>query len=219
VAKIDVEHRKTTPPWIWIVVAVVALLVILGLWFALSDDNGIDDPFADEQVEEDRRDEEPPNEVRSFGDFVREGDDRHEIGREHEYSREGFHHLADAIDALADRRDAGDQFETQTDSIRARADRMQDDDEAAIHANLARQNATEGADAIQSLQQHHQGSGADVGAVRSAANNIDGQTPLLDQRDAVRNYFERAHRALDQMGRHRTQQDRTNGTGPGQQTQ
>jgi hypothetical protein len=203
VAKIDVEHRKTTPPWVWIIAAVVAILVIVGLWAVLSDDNGVEDSF----TEEERTYDEPPGAVQDLGAFVREGDERYEMGLEHEYSNEGFHHLADAIDAVADRRDAGDQFSTQTDSIRARADRLQNEEESLRHSNIAREAATEGADAIEQLQQHHAGSGADVSAVRSAANNIDPQTTLLDQREAVRNYFDRSHRALDQMSRHDTQQN------------
>jgi hypothetical protein len=208
VAKIDVEHRKTTPPWLWIVVALIAILVILGLWLALSDDDDtpIDDPFAEEHVENGRTDEDAPSEVQDLGAFVQEADDRYEMGLEHQYTNEGFHSLADAIDAVAARRDVEDETSALSDSIRARADRLQNDEEAERHANLSREAATAGADAIEQLQQHYADAGADVSAVRSAANNINPQTLLLDQRTAIRDYFERAHRALDQMSRHGGQQ-------------
>ncbi|MFW5955699.1 MAG: hypothetical protein ACOCSK_03055 [Rhodothermales bacterium] len=204
-AKIDVERKGGTPAWVWVVAILVIVLLVLALWALLGDRDEPVDDLAPDQTEEvaPTDDVDRPSELEDLGAFVREGDERYDVGLEHEYANEGLHSVADAIDALAERRDVNGQIASRTDTVRARADRLLREEEVLRHADFVREAGVASAEAMDRLQQQgYQGAGADIDAVREAARRIDPETQLLGQRQAMRDFFERAHQALDRMSGH-----------------
>jgi hypothetical protein len=202
-AEIHIE-KKDRPVWPWIL---GAILLALLLWYLFAGRRG--DPRATDTVAfGDTAAWTSDTAVTGGGamqDFIQFADDRAaaNAGQAHDYAADGLRRLAAAIEALlAERRVEGLDASQRTAEIRQRADSIQRDPAARDHAGQVREAFMLAGGALRQIQeQRFSGVREPVREVNDAAGRIAADRPLLDQRDAMQNFFSRAANALRGMSR------------------
>jgi hypothetical protein len=205
-ADINLE-RKNPTPWGWIIGAIVLLLVIVGI-IALTTTDRDTAPATEPPVATAPEDDARSGALQDLDEFLAEGQERHDVGHEHDYSHEGLHLVADAIDDLAGRVN-GNAYRAQTDSIRANADRLRDDPESLRHADYFRNAGDAAANAVGNIRRDHHPDAPDgAPRIRSAAQAVTPQEPLLDQRQEMRAFFQETRNSLYDLDRRQTTRQR-----------
>lgn len=206
-ADIDVE-RKRSPTWIWWLLGLILLAVLI---WALT--RGGDDaetitpaPVAGPVVEgEDLA--ALPAELQTFESqcTTDAGTPTTDMGAEHDFTVTCLQRLRDALGAIAVRDTVGgvdvqqqmDDYEQAVNDLEASAA------DAATHSNLTRTAAMAGATVMEGMRDAYFQAASDVDeaaqGVRTAAEGINAQTALLEQRDAVRGFFRESADALRAM--------------------
>jgi hypothetical protein len=106
----------------------------------------------------------------------------------HDYTAEGLRHLADALAAVE-----GASASSVAQSLRADADELQKNPKSLRHADIVR-------DAFDKVAKVVSGRIPDEGRrLRDLASAINANRPLLDQRDAVQEFFVAAGDSVRQM--------------------
>lgn len=143
---------------------------------------------------------EVPESVSELGTFVREGA-QSDMDFQHEYTSEGIRRLADALSAMAERDGIDDpSFEQTHERLLQQAQQLQQHAQSTEHASQVREAFTAAADLMATLQQQRSPEFGDaVAEVRQAAEAINPDQRLLEQRQAVDTFFARAHEALQAM--------------------
>lgn len=208
-ADIDVE-RKSSPTWIWWLLGLILLAVLI---WALT--RGGDDadtitpaPVAGPVVEDPAGDlAAVPPELQTFESqcTTDAGTPTTDMGREHEFTVMCLQRLRESIGAITVRDTVGgvdvqqqmDDFEQAVNDLEASAA------DAATHSNLTRTAAVAGATVMEGMRDAYFQAASDVDeavqGVRTAAEGINAQTVLLEQRDAVRGFFRESAEALRAM--------------------
>ena len=139
--------------------------------------------------------------VGSFVAYVDERRAREAAGLDHQYTAEGLRRLADALEDLTRRHQAGGtEIHPRIDGIRQRADSLQRDPQSREHARLTREGFVAAAEVMRDLQQQRFPNVADqVEQVRRAAMNVRADQELLQQNAQVQQFFDRASDAVQQM--------------------
>lgn len=202
-ARIPVEKKggAGTPWWLWL----LGLILLVGLiWLLVEafDTEEVEEPVVEEPVVtepvEPMTGQEVPQRVEAFTNHVETQEVPQEMGPQHEYTSRGIMLLSDALSAVVDRDALGDiDLEARRDTLEQRAQRIQQAPQSPRHANAVRDAFTGAADVMESLQSQYPE--ANVQQVRQAAQAIDPQTPLLEQRERVQTFFQRASDALETM--------------------
>lgn len=206
-AEINIERKeRTTWPWILLGLLLVALLV----WWLLSRNDGTD--FATSQDTTAYADTAATmtpgagtvaatGAVGEFVQWTRDNQARAAADTTHEFTAEGLRHLAGAIEAVAERGDtAGASIGSVGDSIRTHAEALQRDWQSTNHANHVRLAFLQAASALERLrEQRYPQAGTTVAQVRAAAERVQGNQPLLQQRQSVQQFFEVAAQTLQSM--------------------
>ena len=214
-ADINVE-RKGPSIWPWIIGLIVLALLIWALAEMLGGDRADTAAVVDDTVP--RTTEVAPTTttdpamtgaaagvpaaVQEFETFVAQRDASADAGLQHEYTSTGLQRLAAAIESLAQRHTTqAPAVQQSLQTMRQQADRLQQSDPTSTqHANMTRDAFTSAADALAALQrEYHAGvSGLEneVNQVRQAAQGVQTTTPLLQQRDQIQTFFDRARTAL-----------------------
>lgn len=218
-ADINIERKEGRNIWPLVIIGLV-LLALLAWW--LMQRGGADriveeTPFIGSDTAAERGVEGASGEVNSFIGYVEENRAREEAGLDHEYTRDGLHRLADALNAL--RREGEDRgtgqtaaagagalnLEQQIDRIKTFADSLQRNEDSLRHANHTRAAFTLSATVMETLQQrYYQNANAQVQQVRQASEGVTIDTPLLQQTQQVQTFFQRssdAVRAMAEQGR------------------
>ncbi|WP_143961381.1 hypothetical protein [Litoribacter populi] len=200
----EIRVEKKSPMWPWILIALLVLGVIIYFLF-FHDANGAredpgDAPVVTEMTggDNDRRDGEAIENqtVVSYVSYVRERDAQ--MGLDHEFTNEAFKRLVDATEAMADEVDH--DIDRDLDMAREHAQHITEDPFETTHANRIRMAADKLADALQNLQQaEFPNLSNQAQSVKQAASEIDPAELTLDQRDAVKSYFDEAADLLEQM--------------------
>lgn len=127
-----------------------------------------------------------------------QGADNTDMGREHQFTADCLERLAASLEAVIQREQLpGTDVSQRLDAVRQQARSLrQSDPQASTHAGTTRQAFTAAADLVEAVQQagyrEVAGLGEGVTRVRSAAQAVDANTPMLNQRDAVHNFFREA---------------------------
>lgn len=208
-AEINVQ-RKGGSPWLWILGLVAVGLVVWALVGALSDDEPDTAPMAAAAPVPDPNVaptapvlDRPPAEVVAFLSFA-DTPIGSPAGPAHAYAADGIRRLSRALSAVIDRNSvAGADVRNRLTAFREKADRLQADPEAGVHAEQVKDVFGEAADLMSAVQKDRW---PDVGnlerqiaEVRTAAESVDAGRPLLDQTPAVETFFDRAAAALRSM--------------------
>lgn len=207
-AEINVEKKRTNP-WPWVIGALV-LALLIGFFVFQDDDElgqetgaeetavtaveepGLGDRAADVNA---RIDEWWAGGAAGFQTFVEGEEPTAEVGRAHDYTSEGITRLASAIEErIQDANVQDEAIDARLEQMRQQASDLQAEPTAGRHAAMAQEAFVTGADLIATLNQ-----GA-AGEVRQAAEAIQPERPLLEQTAQVKQYFERAGKALSTSG-------------------
>ncbi len=200
-AEINVQ-RKGPGAWPWIIG--VLTLVLVGWAVIAMMDRDRDDPEAaatgraippNEPAPVTTAGSATPAAVAEFVTFA-EAPASSQAGVGHEYAADGIRRLTAALRAIVedgpDRPRARERFA----EFQQKADRIQDDPQSLGHARQVRDVFTSAADAISALQEARWPDASDlqnhITRVRTAAERVDANRPLLDQTSAVKTFFDLA---------------------------
>jgi hypothetical protein len=185
----DIQTAKTPQPiWPWIV-GVLALLLIVWIWAAPSENQvtGESEPTTDgsssEPVETTELPSEPVRVYQQFSGVIAGGGDIPEMGVDHAYTADGIRKLAAALESLA-AENADADTRAKLEQFRRDADRLQEDPKSTGHAKIAREVFISAVDVMASIE-----AGPPATDLRALAESIDPNQPLLGQRDKVRSFF------------------------------
>lgn len=190
-AEIRIE-KKGSPMWPWVLG--VALLLVVG-WIAM--DALRDDAPVMEQAGLQQEGTvgtaggAVPAAVQDYAAFANESA-QPSVGREHEYTAEGIRRLSAALGAFIDQRADDTEIRNRFDRFRQSAERLQQDPQSTEHAGTVRDVFTSAVDVLESGRID----AGDVSRLRQTATSISADQPLLEQTDAVKQFFSQSAEAL-----------------------
>ena len=206
-AEIHIE-RKERSVWPWILGLLALALVV---WLLLAQRGGREDAFVTDTAIGDTDPGITPGAARTgaVGSFIAYVDERRaraEAGLDHEYTAEGLRRLADALEEIARQHQLGAaQVEQRVNTLRERADALQRNPESREHARLAREAFVAVVDVMRDLQQQRFPDAANqVEQVRLAATSVTADRELLQQKEEVQRFFDRAGEVVQHMAARRS---------------
>jgi len=210
-ADIDIERRQRSP-WPWVIGALVLILAVWGLSQWVRTDQppvATTDPAQDPAA--------PPAAVNGvqpaperapetaaadrFQEWVRDSADAvDQTNGPHEYTREGIDRISSTLEDLVGR-DPAPAVQQRLEEMRRQRQAIRASDPASLeHANQARSAFLAAVGVLESLQERPelQQTGLDqhVNRTRQAAEQVRTETPLLEQRAEVHEFFTRMGEAL-----------------------
>lgn len=193
-------ERKGGAGLVWGLVAVIAL-ALLAWWFLAGENNeaaAVDDTTA---VPVAATPDLGGGAVDASLTWAASTNAESSMGVSHEYTANGVRQLAAAIDALAHGDTlGGGSLDANLGALNSMADRLQTEPQSLKHADLAHAAFASAAQLLQDVQQKRfPNAGAQVAAVRSAADGISKDRPLLEQGATIKSFFDRAADALRAM--------------------
>ena len=202
-ADINIEKKKSKPIWPWI----LGLLLLAGIIWAIA---GIDsEPEAEgvAAVEEPYRDEvvntEPQSNVmgeenqQGFVAYVENEEIKDKMGMDHQITSEALKKLASSLRDISEN---DNKYSQQIEEIRQHAQQIQSDPQSLQHANHAHKAFTSAADVMGQIQQDRfPDAKSEVNDVQEAVKKLKNNEPLLNQKDAVNTFFEKAADAIEGM--------------------
>ena len=208
-AEIKIEKKK--PIWPWIILVLIILALLYFLVFADDDDNDDMDDVETEQVEEGTvwDDEDTTSwetETTSSDTLSGQGvseyltyvSDKSKMGIDHEYTNNALISLMNAVQAKAD--EMNYDISADMASVRQDAQKIEQDPMATTHANTIKSAGTKLAGILENMQKaQYPNLSNDVQEVKTAANNIKGDTQTLNQKDQINKFFDEAADVLRKM--------------------
>ncbi len=128
--------------------------------------------------------------------------DQAEMGLDHEYTSEGINKLSAALYALADNSAGDTNIQQSRDRFQQKADQLQRDPQSLQHANMIRETFVEASNLMATIKERsYPDSDANVDDVKKAAEGIDINTPTLEQKDKVKDFFSEAGDSIEEMAK------------------
>ncbi|MEX2569738.1 MAG: hypothetical protein WD737_00430 [Gemmatimonadota bacterium] len=205
-ADIDIERKESAGMWWWILGLIAVALIAYLLATGLGDDEvAIEEPIAAPVVEEPGPplDAAPaaPAAVQQYQQACAAAEPG-QMGLDHQYTSQCVQHLVDAIDAVvAQNQLETAQLSTRLEDARTAATNLAESaPEATMHSQLTR-------DAFTSIVAIFENVETDqfpqlderVGQLSSAAESVEPEGDLLEQREAVQQFFSEAGDLLDDL--------------------
>lgn len=198
-ADIQIE-RKERSLWPW-VIAVLLLLALMAWWLGSRGGERAAMAPADSAVESMMATGDAGAELPgAVNVFLRWANDRQagDMGLDHNYTANGIRNLAAATEALAAPR--ADALQQDLERVRAQADTLWQSTSSLEHANYTRRAFMTLGSLLHDVQQQRAPDATvDVAAVRSAAEAVRANQPLLDQKERVHQFFAHAATAVEQL--------------------
>lgn len=205
-AEIDIEKKKA-PVWPWIIVALLAIAAII--WWA-DDDNDMNATETEEvavnendldnnmNADNENNDQVQAEEVESYVAFVNNSNKNIDVS--HEYTHDALTKLADALEEVVDENNADLENGNSLKELRQQADQLTENVSSEKHANILSRAFTSAADIMENLQEkHYPDNKENVEEVKDAAQSIDPQVIVTDQKEVVHKFFDKAADALQEM--------------------
>lgn len=209
--QIEIQRKRGPGAWPWIIGLLVLALVVWGVVeFMDADDEAA---VATNSAAEEAAPAEPvtgpapltqpeaPTAGARFQAWVRDSAAALEqMGRQHEYTREGLQRLRAALEELIAREQAP-ELQQRLEQVREQVQQIeQSEPTSSQHAGAAQQAFTAVVGALETLRQQPHLQQADmqqhVDAARQQAESLQTQQPLLEQRAIVHQFFEAAGAAI-----------------------
>lgn len=191
-AQNDIERRETRY-WPWMLALVV--LALLSWWMFGRGRNDITSAGPVDSTLSPAMAATTP-EVTEFLRFADDRSGQNAMGLDHTYTANGIRRLAAALGSLAPAGGNPD-IATAVQMLSGRASRLERDSSSSQHADEARQMFLSLAGLLTSVQKlRAPDMSAEASSVGDAANAVRADQPLLDQKEQVRAFFDRAATAL-----------------------
>jgi len=197
-AKIEIEKKKSIWPWI-----LVAILVILALlyFFVWADDDIDDVDDMDDNTTEQVMQEEPQTNdatqmtaVQEYSNYI----DNPEMGIDHEYANGALLELIAATRSVAEKQNVN--IEAELSEAKNKAEKITEDPMKLTHANKIKNSGETITRALQTLQdQKFPDMKEEYTAVEEALGKIQPDEETLNQKEAVKSFFEKAEELLISM--------------------
>lgn len=213
-ADIDIQRRTGPGPWVWIL-ALLLLALLLWAIFAWAGrdeaepaavvDEPVVTPTPTAPVPAEETAAVPPPVAQYVTTCTPPLPADMEMGRQHEFTAECIERLAASLEAVTQRDQvAGTDVSQKLQTARQQAQNLrQSEATATSHAGTTRDAFTAAADLIEATHQagyqNVPGLGDEVSQVRQAAESVQPQTPMLEQKDAVHAFFREAGEAVRRM--------------------
>ena len=195
----EIKIEKKAPVWPWIL-AIIIIAALLLYFLVFNDDKGETvvvgtERDTTEQVTEDDQNITNDGAVAEYVQLITS--DR-AMGLDHEYTNEAFESLRNAIEARAEQ--VGYDISADMEQIKDHRDHITNDPYETTHANHIRGAAMVLTNAMQNLQRAHFPNVTDkMEEVRKAADSIDANTLTLEQKSAVKSFFDKSAELLQNM--------------------
>lgn len=191
-AEIKVEKKKTIWPWVLLALIIGALLV----YFLFFRDKG--EEVVTEKIENTTEEIIPNNDNNSVAAFITFVENDDSMGLDHEYTNEAILKLTEATKAIADKHDYN--ISQDLDQVKEHANNITKEPFATSHANNIRKATEVLANALHKMQESKFSNLTNEAAeVKQAASSIDPNKLTLEQRDAVKTFFDKAANMLQKM--------------------
>ncbi|MPR33600.1 hypothetical protein [Salmonirosea aquatica] len=196
-AEIKIEKKK--PIWPWLLAALVVLALLAYVFMYDNDDRlAENDQETTDLIDNTNAgtSSNPDPAVASYVQYVKNDPDK--MGLDHSYANEALTRLAEAVKAKADQ--IGYDATTDLNQVKEYADKIATDPFETSHANSIRKATDMVTTTLQNMQQaqYPQLSG-EVDELRQASAAIDPDVLTLDQKQAVKAYFDKASDVLQDM--------------------
>jgi hypothetical protein len=189
-AEIKIEKKNSIIPWILLILGIVAAI----WYFVLRTDEPKTTPST---AKTELIDVQENNErVVAYVSFINADQDK--IGLDPEFTSAALSKLTDAVDAMATQIN----FDVTADISKAKelADKIERDPMATTHSATISAAATLLSTSLQNMQKANYPSlSIEANAVKTAASGIDSGTLALDQREAIKLFFNSAAELLTKM--------------------
>ena len=212
-ADIDLERKRNRSWWPWVLALLVAILAIWAVAEVLEDDEV---PMASDEVvapaplgpesgpaaEMGPAGEGAGAAIAQFRQRCVETTDDQDMSRQHQWTVSCIESMGTAIESTIQADTIGSiVLQDRLETLRQRAsDVRRSDPSAATHAATVSAAFDAGADLVETFQEERGATGADyAGDVRNAADELTAEGQLLEQKDAVKTFFERVANALQSM--------------------
>jgi hypothetical protein len=145
-----------------------------------------------------------PEGVSEFARFIRDNPASERMELDHNYTSDTIRRLADALSAISDQQNIKDtDIKERLDLLRGYADRLQEDRRSNEHADRVFAAFTLASDLIDSIERHiSRNHKYEVAEVRQAAEAVDPDKPLLDQKAEVETFLEKTSRLLSELAQY-----------------
>lgn len=210
-ADIDVREKRAPGPWVWIIGLIVLALLLWALWALLGDRTAdrapVTEPVGGVPATAPARpgtDLSPA--VEQYREWVTRADTA-QMGGQHQLTATGLRQLADALEAVIRRDTVGEvAIQPRLEELRRNAERLQQTDAGSTeHANFAREGFMSAVRVMEAAREHRYGEEPQleqqISQARQAAEDVKRNTVLLEQRERVQAFFQRASDALTTMDR------------------
>jgi hypothetical protein len=193
----EIKIEKKNYAWVWILLGII--IVGLILYFLMRDDRETEyhETDTDTTTQQIYNGDNSDNAVNNYLGFISNDDS---LGRNHEYSSEALSRLADAI-----REKAGQvNYDISADLEKADeyANRITNDPAAASHSQSIKNAADILTNAMQNLQNaHYPDLNNEMQEVSNAASKINPKILTLNQREAIKDYFNKSGDLLRNMNK------------------
>jgi hypothetical protein len=138
--------------------------------------------------------------VADYIEYVRESNIRGEMSLDHEFTSNGLSRLGDALNSIVDRHQADININQMRNKFNQKADQIKSNPNSLQHANIISEAFTSAADVISQLQQkHYPNLNSQANEVKQAAQSVKPNEQTLNQKRAVRAFFEKSSNALEAM--------------------
>lgn len=201
-AEEHVEQRKWPGLWLKILAFVVIGLLMWAVWqFFKEGTKTARDGTPDTTVAVPAVIVDVPAQVSDFASFIRDNPAQEAMTLEHDYTSDGIRRLANALAAIVDQHDITDpDIKDKLDLLREHADRLQKDHHSTQHADTVRDAFILATGLIASIERQIEPDMKDgVSEVRRAAEAIDPDKLVLDQKAEVETFFKETSRLLNEM--------------------
>lgn len=203
----EIKIKKKTPIWPWILLGAGILALLYFLFFNTNDDNVNTDDVSDNDMEIVTDDANSANKdakilsemaISKIADYQAYVSKDAEMGLEHEYSHNALDKLIDATEAVANSMDIDVNADLKT--ARSKAASITNDPADLDHANKIKNAGTIIVQALERIQtEKFPDLDTSFKDLQNSVMEIVPETQTLEQKDAVKDFFEKAGELLTNM--------------------
>ncbi len=196
----EIKIVKKAPIWPWILLIALVLAALIYYFGFYKEDNVINDDTMTEEVVTTDQNDQMMGDMSNVAiiDEYRMYIDNPQMGLDHEYTSTGLMKLVDATRQTASALDV--DINADLAEADAKAGEIKNNPKSLVHANMIRDASLILTRAMKTIQSERSPDcQPEFNQVQMAANNINVDKPTLDQKDAVKAFFNSSEKLLTKI--------------------